>query len=51
MFRITGRDNIINFINFLKYSEITIGLTRKQQKALDILKLYKENPPKDWKNM
>lgn len=47
--RITGRDNIIKFINYLKYTEITIGLTRKQEKALGILKMYKENPPKDWK--
>lgn len=49
VFRITGRENIIKFIEYLKYKDITIGLTRKQEKALNILKLYEENPPKDWK--
>jgi hypothetical protein len=47
--RITGRDNITKFIEYLKYKDITIGLTRKQEKALNIIKLYEENPPKDWK--
>lgn len=47
--RITGRDNIIKFINYLGYSEFNIGLTRKQEKANNILKLYSQNPPKDYK--
>lgn len=47
--RITGRENIINFIKYLRYDDITIGLLRKQEKALKIIKLYQDNPPKDWK--
>lgn len=46
-FKITGRENLINFINYLKYPEITIGLLRKQEKANAILELYKNNPPKE----
>ena len=47
--RITGRDNITNFIKYLRYEEITIGLSRKVDKAIEILNFYKENPPKDQK--
>lgn len=38
--RITGKDNITKFIKFLKYDSIQIGLSRKIEKALSILKLY-----------
>ena len=38
--RITGKDNITKFIKFLKYDSIQIGLNRKIEKALSILKLY-----------
>lgn len=47
--RISGRENILQFIKYLQYDKITIGLTRKQRKALEISNMYKENPPKDWK--
>ena len=47
--RITGRENILQFIEYLQYDKIKIGLTRKQEKALEITKMYNENPPKDWK--
>lgn len=47
--RITGRNNIINFIKYLRYEDISIGLSRKMDKAIEILNLYKNNPPKDWK--
>lgn len=39
--RITGKDNIINFINYMKYDSIKIGLNRKTDKALEILNIYK----------
>lgn len=47
--RITGRDNLVNFINFLSYEDNNFGLKRKRDVALEILKLYSDNPPKDWK--
>lgn len=50
-FRITGRDNIIKLINYLQYPTISIGLIRKQQKALEIIDMYKENPPKENKHV
>lgn len=49
--RITGRDNLTNFINYLNYSEITIGLTRKQVKALDVIKFYKDHPKKEYRHV
>ena len=39
--RITGKTNIINFINYLKYDSIEIGLKRKINKALEIINMYK----------
>ena len=39
--RITGKTNIINFINYLKYDSIEIGLKRKTNKALEIINMYK----------
>lgn len=45
--RITGRDNIVNFIQFLQYDSKSIGLKRKVDIANKILKLYEENPPKE----
>lgn len=47
--RITGRENIVNFINYLKYPECSIGLTRKQKKAKNILKLYSLSNSKNYK--
>lgn len=45
--RITGRENIINFITFLEYDNNKIGLKRKVDYAIEILKMYNENPPKE----
>ena len=47
--RITGRTNIINLIKFLEYETNELGLKRKNDYALNILKKYDNNPPKDWK--
>ena len=47
--RITGRNNVINFIKFMKYDTNHIGLDRKVKKANDILQKYNEYPPKDSK--
>ena len=38
--RITGKDNIINFIKFLGYETNQLGLKRKNDYALNILKKY-----------
>lgn len=38
--RITGKNNITNFIKYLKYDTIKIGLDRKINKVLEIIKLY-----------
>lgn len=43
-FRITGKDNLIRFINFLQYNSISVGLTRKEEKAKQILELYNNKP-------
>ena len=47
--RITGRDNIIEFIKFMNYENNNIGLKRKVDYANNIIKSYIKNPPKDWK--
>jgi len=47
--RITGRDNIIEFIKFMDYENNKIGLKRKIDYANNIIKSYIKNPPKDWK--
>lgn len=44
--RITGRDNMINFIEYLNYENNGIGLKRKINCALNILYEYKQNKPK-----
>lgn len=44
--RITGKDNLIKFINFLDYEKNKIGLDRKRLKAIEILKMYKIKPYK-----
>lgn len=49
--RITGRENLINFINYLKYPIDNIGLNRKVIKANDIIKFYEVNPPKEFKHI
>ena len=38
--RITGKDNILNFIKYLKYETDSIGLTRKIEKVKNIIHLY-----------
>lgn len=47
--RITGRENVIGFIKFMNYGGNNIGLKRKIDYANSIIKLYLDNPPKDWK--
>lgn len=49
--RITGRNNLINFIKYLKYDSDNIGLKRKITKANDIIKFYNDNPPKESKHI
>ena len=39
--RITGKNNLVNFITFLDCENIKIGLDRKRSKAIEILKMYK----------
>ena len=46
--RITGDKNIVNFIKFLKYDEIEIGLSRKNKMANKIIEAI-ENKPTDTK--
>lgn len=43
--RITGKENLCNFIKYLEYDTLNIGLSRKQQTALDIVKMYNEPKP------
>ena len=50
-FRITGRNNLINFIKYLKYDSDNIGLKRKVTKANDIIKFYNDNPPRESKHI
>ena len=45
--RITGRENILEFIKFMNYETNNIGLKRKVEYAKEIVKMYKENPPKE----
>lgn len=49
--RITGKDNLIKFINFLDYENIKIGLNRKCSKAIEILEMYKVKPYKKAKTI
>ena len=45
--RITGRENIVNFIKFLNYENSNMGLERKKCAAMEILKMYEETQPKE----
>lgn len=51
VFRITGRSNIISFINYLKYDSIKIGLDRKIKNALNIIEMYNNTPEKSCKKV
>lgn len=44
--RITGETNLLKLINFLQYKNISIGLQRKANKALEIIELYNSKPVK-----
>lgn len=46
-FRITGRDNLTRFIEFLQYDSIEIGLSRKKEKAKQIVELYENKIPQN----
>lgn len=42
--RITGKENLANFIKFLEYDRIKIGLERKSSKAIEILNMCEMRP-------